>query len=476
MGKNLDFIEHFKEYVDKNKLIKAGDKLIVGFSGGADSTALLSALWHLRSQKSFSLIAAHINYNLRGEDSQEDEEFVKNFCFKRNISLVVKNVKIDSKSNLENQAREIRFQYFNKIKKQYKFKKIALGHNKKDQAETVLFRLFRGSGYTGIQGISPIVGNVIHPLLSFSREEIEKFLKSENIKWREDLSNQENEFSRNKIRNVLIPWLEENMNIDVIDKLYNASHIFTQTDEILEKLARRRYLKVKIKNTAHAYNLDIKKLRKIKPVLRFYVYKYIYGRLNNDEKDFYHTHFEEIEDILDTEGSKQLDLPNNVFIFKKYDELIFTDKDITNNVDVENSKKITHLRNRVTFEDYRIIMKKLKKLPRKRNVFEDKNTVYIDFDKMSFPLIIRHRQPGDNFFPLGMKHPKKLKDFFIDEKVPKFDRDNLLLFCDEEKILWVAGHRIDDRVATSSDTKNILKIRIEKKSKKKLRAAERISK
>ena len=178
MGKNQNFLEKFEEFVNRYKLFKSGEKILVGFSGGTDSTALLQALWHLKFQYGFSLLAAHVNYNLRGKDSQEDEEHVKEFCFQRNISLVIKNVKLDSKSNLENKAREIRFKYFKKLTKLYNVQKVALGHNREDQAETLIHRLFRGSGYTGMKGIIPKSGIIIHPLISFSRQEILDFLNN----------------------------------------------------------------------------------------------------------------------------------------------------------------------------------------------------------------------------------------------------------------------------------------------------------
>lgn len=470
------FIEKFDNYSQKHKLFNRGEKILVGFSGGADSTSLLLALWHLKSKYGYSILAAHVNYALRGEDSNLDEQFVRQFCFDRNISLVVKNINLTSGSNLENHAREVRFEYFNTLCKQYKIKKIVLGHNREDQAETLLFRLFRGSGYTGIKGISPITDNIIHPLLSFSKLEITSYLESEEIKWCEDLSNKDNTHSRNKIRNQMIPWIKENLNPNVVTKLYEAAEIFSETDEILESLAARRFLKAKINFSKSEYTLSIKVLKKTKPVLRYYVYKEAYTRVNGNPNDFYHNNFMEVEHLLNSKGSKQIFLPNKVFVFKEYDKLIFTSKDLSKTEYSENKKVITSLRSRFTFEDYRIIMKKLKKMPTKRNLFEDKNTAYIDLDKTDFPLTIRHRKPGDRFQPLGMQHSKKLKDFLIDEKVPKFDRDKVLIFCDENKIIWLAGHRIDNRVVTCEQTQNILVIRIEKMTTKKMRAAERIQK
>jgi tRNA(Ile)-lysidine synthase len=470
------FIERFEQYSVKHKLFKSGEKILVGFSGGADSTALLLALWHLKSKYGYSLLAAHVNYDLRGEDSKLDEQYARKFCFDRNISIVVKNITIDSTSNVENHAREVRFKYFNNLRKLYKIQKIVLGHNREDQAETLLFRMFRGSGYTGIKGISPITDDVVHPLLSFSRKDITSYLELEGIKWREDLSNKDNTYSRNKIRNQMIPWIQEHLNPNVVTKLYETAEIFSETDDILESLAKRRFLKAQIKHSKDECRLSTKIIKKTRSVLRYYVYKEAYSRINGNSKDFYHNNFIEIENLLTSDGSKQIYLPNNVYVFKEYDELIFTNIDFSKSENIENEKEITSLRNRSTFEDYRIIMKKLKKMPTKRNLFEDKDIAYLDLDKTSFPITIRHRKPGDRFHPLGMQHNKKLKDFLIDEKIPKFDRDKVLIFCDKEKIIWLAGYRIDDRVVTSEQTQNILQISIEKMATKKMRAAERIAK
>nr|HPR18773.1 tRNA lysidine(34) synthetase TilS [Candidatus Cloacimonadota bacterium] len=428
MKKNQEFFKRFEEFAKRHKLFKPGEKILVGFSGGADSTALLLALWHLKSIFGFSLLAAHVNYRLRGKDSQLDEEFVRDFCFERNISLVVKNVNLPSGGNMENQAREIRFSFFDKLRKLYKVDKIALGHNRKDQAETMLFRLFRGSGYAGIKGISPISGNIIHPILCFTREEIEAYLQNEGIQWREDKTNYENIHSRNKIRNELLPWLQKNMNNTIVDKLYNTASIFSDTDDILEELARRRLLKAQLIHKKNEYHLSLTVIMKTRPVLRFYLFRNVYAILTEQKQDFYTSHFDEIEAILPAEGSKQVELPHQIVVRKEYQRLVFLVREDLTATDVNNVKEISALRNRITFEDTRIIMKKLKKQPLKRNPFEDREVAFIDLDKTSFPLTIRHRQPGDRFIPLGMNNCKRLKDFFIDEKIPKFDRDKVLIF------------------------------------------------
>ena len=471
----MDLKTKVEKYCLQNKIFSERDKILIGVSGGSDSIALLDILYHLRPKYKFTILVAHINYNLRGEESDGDEEFVKKYCFERNIALVIKNVKLNVNSDFENQAREIRFSFFKTLAKSYGMDKIAVGHNKKDQAETMIFRFFRGSGYTGLKGILPIDGMIIHPLLKCSREEISAYLKQENLSWREDRTNSENNYTRNKIRNQLIPWISENINPNFIEKLSISAAIFAETDEILVDVSNSKYKKILLKSDDNFRKLSLSKLKLLKPTLRFYIYRKAFKELSGSEKDFYYQHFEEIESIIESEGAKKVMLPKGIIVLKEYDVLKICLKDSLKIIDIKNSKKISSVRHYFAFEDYRISMKSLKKLPKKRYLFEDKNTIYLDLDKTSFPLTIRHRQPGDRFIPLGMKHSKKLKDFFIDEKVSKFERDKVLLFCDNEKILWVAGYRLHNDVAITSKTKKILRIKMEKISHKNMRHAERIN-
>ena len=472
----MDLKTKVEKYCIENKIFSQRDKILIGVSGGADSIALLNVFYHLRPKYNFTILVAHINYNLRGEESDGDELFVKKYCFERNIALVIKNVKLNANSDFENQAREIRFSFFNKLAESYGMNKIAVGHNKKDQAETMIFKLFRGSGYTGLRGILPIDGKIIHPLLKCSREEIVGYLIKKNLSWREDRTNKENNYTRNKIRNQLMPWIAENINSNFIEKLSIGAEIFAETDEILNDISNKKYKKILLKSNDDYIELSLSKLKLLKPTLRFYIFRKVFKELSGSEKDFYHQNFEEIESIIESDGSKMVMLPKKIIVLKEYDALKFFPEKSFKKVDLNNSKKISSLRHLFTFEDYRISMKIYKKLPKKRYLFEDKNIVYLDLDKTSFPLIIRHRQPGDRFIPLGMKHSKKLKDFFIDEKVSKFERDKVLLFCDNEKILWVAGYRLHNDVAITSKTNKILRIKIEKISHKTLRHAERINK
>jgi len=374
----------------------------------------------------------------------------------------------------ENNLREFRFNWFNGLVGSYKIDSIALGHNQSDQAETVLYRLLRGSLLTGLGGIKPKSGNIIHPLISFSRDEITAFLEKENIPWCEDVSNQQNEFTRNKLRNFIFPWISDNINPQAVEKISAIAPFLQEADDILSNSAMIRMRHVMEENNDDEYRLKVSELLKIRPLLRFYIYRHLYGEINGTEQDFYQSNFEIIEKSLKREGNREIQLPHGVILLKEYDNLRVMKHGYQETEEVEAAREIPSLRTRFAYAGWRISMKKLKKLPESRDLFVDKNIAYLDFDKLEWSLVVRHREPGDRFVPFGMKHNKKLKDFFIDLKVPAQERANALVFTDQKNIFWVGNQRIDQRYAVSKETSSILMIKIEKIRQRKSRPAERM--
>ncbi|HOQ80952.1 MAG TPA: tRNA lysidine(34) synthetase TilS, partial [Candidatus Cloacimonadota bacterium] len=221
--------------------------------------------------------------------------------------------------------------------------------------------------------------------------------------------------------------------------------------------------------------LELDKFLPINPILQFYVLKIAWEKLSHSSKDFYYYHFKEVQNLLDLDGGKELSLPANIILQKDYysirlyNKLTFSDK-------VEyDSREISSLRTVFVFNDKRIQMQKVKTIS-ENDLKKDNNCVVMDFDKVQFPLTLRYRQAGDRFIPFGMTGFKKLKDFFIDEKVEKFQRDKVVIFCDAEKIIWVAEHRIDQRVAVDSETKWHLVLTIDNLKENKLTIARKRTK
>ncbi len=474
---NKDFIVKFNNFIVEHKLIEKRSKILVGFSGGPDSTALLLALLMIKDSLDLSLLVAHVNYNLRGDDSQADEDFVREFCFSHNLYLVINRVNIESDTNIEATARDIRMSYFYSLLSDYKLDAIALGHNQGDNAETVMMNLIRGAGITGLRGILPKSDKIIHPLLNFTRNEICSFLEEEEVTWREDKSNQESAFTRNKIRNQLFPWISENLNPTIIDKLVSLSSLMLETEDFIEDHIDRTFKRYVLKHNDDQIVLSLKTLIHTKKLLRYYIFKKCLSQITGIDSDIYQNNIMEIENILTSEGSKMINFPNKIFILKEYDHLIFTTKNpVSSKNKLPDAKTLEAIRPRLSFGEYRIKMKKIKKLPSGKALSNNSNIAFIDYDEIDFPITIKNRENGDKFIPLGLAGFKKLKDFFIDEKVSKFDRDKIPIFTDANKIIWVGGMRIDNRVAITKKTTNILRIELEKVSNKKMRSAERKSK
>lgn len=468
------FQRKFIEYALKQGIIKDQMKILIGFSGGADSTALCRVLLHFRKEYHLTIMAAHINYQLRGEDSKADERFVKEFCFEHNIPILIQQNDLKGVKGMENKAREIRMAFFNKIKKHYKIDKIALAHHKDDQSETVLSRFFRGSAFNGLSGIKAVSHDIIHPFLLFSRDEIEEYLVSLNQPWRDDLSNQENDYNRNKIRNQILPTIEKDFNANFKEKLIDYAELFSEADQYFKTQMQKSYKKALVFSEDHEIVFSFEDFVTLSPIIQFYIIKQAWELLSKNDKDFYYYHFKEIKKVLELDGGKEINLPLGIVFQKDYYNIRLFNRNKYQTENVYQSREISSLRNIFMFNDKRILMQKIKSMP-DEGFPKDPDQVIMDLDKIVFPLTVRYRQDGDRFMPFGMSQYKKLKDFFIDEKIAKFQRDKIVIICDAQHIIWVAGHRMDHRVAVDEQTKNFVCFKIEDTKENKMRSAKKKS-
>ncbi len=450
-------LKKLEAYLDDKQLVRSGDKLVLGVSGGADSTALLYLFVLLRPKLDLSLLAVHVNHQLRAEESDKDEAAVKKLCLSWNVPLIVRKIKINNQASLEDQARKARFGVFDEVMANYRYDKIALAHHREDQAETVLINLLRGSGLNGLAGIKPQSGIVIHPLLCFTRQNLENLLESKGIGWRTDHSNLDNSFTRNRIRNDLLPKLRSDYNPALGDHLCSMAEIFLQLESLMTIRSKQQQRRITLENSPNRQIMEIEPLLKLSQVERYYIFRHAFRQVSQKETDFMAVHVNAIDEILQSQGSKVIALPHGVIVQKVYGELCFS-REMPKTENPESSMEIDTDRARAVFGNYRFTFRYVRVLPPLPEPGLQQLQIVIDAEKIKTPFKIRFRQPGDRFIPFGMSQFKKLKEFFIDEKVPKFERDLLPILDDGEKIFWIVGLRIDNRVRRDEGSSRFLHI------------------
>lgn len=458
MSSKKDFFKKFKRFTFNENLFERYDKIIIGISGGIDSVLTLYLIKKLTADYNLTTLAVHINYNLRENESQENEEFVRQLCRKWGVPLVVKNVHVSEKTNLENQARRIRFDIFKKLLYKFDFNKIALGHNKNDQAETFLLHLIRGCGITGLKGMLPKENGIIRPLLDFTREEIESFAADKKLEFSQDSSNLSLEYDRNKLRHRIIPLFREMFNTNVTNKIAENMKIYQQTEEYLQNHSEEIFNEIVMKKDSDSVTIPIKPIQN-KGVVQFYIFRKIFGTLANSEKSFYNVHYRQIIDLLQTSGSKYIQLPKNIFVIKDNSSLTFS-KHPPKTWEKKAEQIVKYFAQRVVYNDFYISMSKIKTFRFHDFNFSQSDSFFMDFDKLKFPLTVRTRRKGDRFIPLGMNHHKKIKNYFIDLKIPRYERDDKIIIEDQNKIVCVGKQQIDDRVKVTPLTKIILVMKL----------------
>ncbi|MFH1825616.1 MAG: tRNA lysidine(34) synthetase TilS [Candidatus Firestonebacteria bacterium] len=446
------------ETINKYSMLNNGDKVIVGVSGGPDSVALLLILNKIRKYYNLSLHIVHVNYHLRGLKSDGDERYVGNLARKLKIPITVEQIntkEVIGKKSIQKFAREIRYKVFEKAANEIKANKIALGHNLDDNVETIIMRFIRGSGLTGLSGI-PYVRpclkgrvRIIRPLMNCFRKEIDNYLKKLKVNPRLDSSNLKPVYLRNKIRLELIPLIEKEYNPKFKENLFRLSEILNYEDKFLSLEAFNLYKKL-VKKTEYGLKIKIKALTKFHPAIILRILREILKDIKGDLLGLEYKHIESIINIISNKV-KRVELPGEIIVEKHINNLVFRKKVkryvINSVLKINKSIKINNL---VFFCRIIYNMSKFKKL----------NNAYLDLDKISLPIIIRSRKPGDRFIPFGMKGAKKLQDFFVDEKISEYKRDGIPVFVDSKnRILWVAGLRIDNRFKVTSNTKRILHIK-----------------
>jgi tRNA(Ile)-lysidine synthase len=453
-------IKKVKQTIEKYNLLDKGDGVVVALSGGPDSTALLVILTQIAEEIGFNLIAAHINHGLRGEESNEDEKYSRELSEKMGVAFVAH--KIDKTGvakgvSPEDYYRRQRYSFLNKVAQEQRAKKIALGHNLQDQAETVLLNLLRGSGLEGLKGILPMRdGKFIRPLIEVSRREIISFLNAAGIQYRQDSSNESKQYLRNKIRGELIPYIKEKFNPKIEENLAQTAEILRNEDEFIRQYVLEAIDSPYIQRKKNLISLNITYINKLPQAIRLRSFKALLESLNPEKNGFSFIHIKSLENLAQRKVSgKRISLPADIAARREYDNLILERKKASpKHKEYEYTMKIPgsiniQARNRTI---------RLQTTNRDYIDWGSENKVYMDLEKISLPLILRNRRDGDWFQPLGMKGRKKIKTFFIDRKIPRNERDEIMLIADQISVVWIEKMHLNDRVKITKETKNVLEL------------------
>ena len=437
-------------------MIQPQDRVLVGVSGGADSVCLLMVLLEFQKQMTFEIKVVHVEHGIRGEESLRDERYVRELCEKYQVEYECVSCDIpamakEKKLSTEEAGRNARYEAIDRIGEKWKADRIAVAHNQNDQAETILWNLARGSGLDGAAGIRPVRGKIIRPLLECSRTEIEAFLKKKNIQWCEDCTNGELDYTRNIIRNRLLPEMSEQLNAGVITHLAEFGTEMRRTEEFLDILVKEACQKMTVIKDGKA-QIKIKYLEQEPELLQERILRKCLKEAGCGLKDLQREHIQSMKELVHMQSGKKIQLPCGWSAARVFDALIIQKE--------EESEILPELQLIIPGEtktEYgyfstRIISNENQPIEQK------KYTKWLDYDKITAGIMLRGRKPGDYLIVNRQGGRKKLKTYFMEEKIPADQRNKVWLLTCGEEVIWVVGHRISEAYKVKKDTKKILEI------------------
>lgn len=457
--------DQVKRTIDHYRLLEKGDRLILGVSSGVDSMVLLHLLNAYREAFDLTLIVAHVNHGFRPEESEKEAELVQKESARLDLPFEYGQFNVREFQKLgglspQDAARRIRFHFFYELFQKHHAQKIALGHNADDQVETVLLRLIRGSGLQGLKGILPIrEGKVVRPLLEVGRGEIESFAIEKKIPFLFDSSNLKKDYLRNRIRLALIPLIEREYQPNFREAVLRTSSILRGENDYLEKGAEEAYQKI-VREEGGTLSFKFSEYESLHQAIQWRVIKRILGRIDDGGMTMEEGEWSDVHKVYQklhqSSPSFLLELPHGVRVEKRYGLVLLGKGGVS---------PLPPFEVELTFPGCTFIEEigkevVIEETDQFRSYNGPSTTALMDYESLQFPLKMRNFRPGDRFYPLGVKGTQKLKDFFIDHKVPKFERPRVPLLISGKMIAWIVGYRIDERVKVTGKTKKVLKVTV----------------
>lgn len=458
-----DFLATVDETIRRHGMLDPGDTVLVGVSGGPDSVALLHALIGLGPRWSLSLVVTHLNHQLRGPTADKEAAFVKALAARLNIPCVigskdVRSFSVENRLSIQEAARKARYTFFEETAESCGAEKIALGHQKNDNAESVLMHVLRGTGPKGLAGIPPMRQNrIIRPLLDMSRRRILIFLKYHGLEFVQDQSNLDDKYLRNRVRHELIPFLDSRFNANSLQRFTRLASIVRDEEDLWDIMVQNAFEDLVIENKDDHIALSASQLARLHMALLRRLIRHVVMTLTGSLKRLDYNHVGAVVRFIACSGpSGWLDLPRGIGVARDGDEIRFfvgprvVKPEFEHLVLGTGTTRIPEIGKtlRLTETDPDRLSASLKQYPTGKAFF--------DLDTLSFPLLVRGFRQGDRFTPLGMTGSQKVKDFFINRKIPRSKRRAYPLLISEGKIIWVAGERIDNSVRVTQATRRVL--------------------
>ena len=470
--------EKVYKYITENKMTKQGDHILLGLSGGADSVCLLYILLELKERLGITLSAVHIEHGIRGEESQRDAEFAKDCAAAAGIPFYIYHESAPSQAaitgrTLEEAARDIRIHCYADACAKSGANVLALAHHARDCAETVLLNMIRGSALKGIKGIDSVSFRdgytVIRPLLCADRAQIEEYLAQKGIKYCIDSTNYDIEISRNRIRHNVIPELEK-INDRAVTHIARAARYAGEAVDFAEyeaDRADREHVSYISENGRLAgIRADREALKRMHPFLQKTLLHTLISRMAGGSRDISESHVEAVRALLYGKSGAQVSLPKNVRAFNEYEDLVLEKKGETLRRSDEKARAELALPGETFLEDGTVIETELFEYLKGQKIPENLYTKWFDYDKIKNTLLVRTRQKGDYLQVNASGGHKKLKDLFINEKIPRGRRDEILLIADGDHIVWALGIRMSEAYKITDATKRVLSITVKERQQK----------
>jgi tRNA(Ile)-lysidine synthase len=446
-------LETVKDTIAEHGLLEKKEKILLAFSGGLDSTGLLGIFLELRKEWHLDLFLGHFNHKLR-QSADEDEQFVRRVAQKHALPLFIESEDVRAfakrnRLNLEEAGRLLRYDFLSQTAQKIGGAKIATGHTLNDQAETFFLRLMRGSGLKGLGSISPVVeGRIIRPLLALERKDIAEYVREKNLEFRDDESNLDRSFARNKVRLDLIPYIQENFEPDIVRRIGKIVTILQDEEAYLENLTNHQ-AKRAVFHEKGEVGLDLKMLSTLPRGLARRIVRDFIKKLKGDLREI---SFENVESLLNLSEGKTLQLTRELLLKREKDQ-IFRKPDLPERIRYEYGWNGS---SPLIIEELNVKIESGKTKRPQSFAFDDDAKAYLDWEKIKFPLQVRSRREGDRYKPLGAPGHKKLKEVMRAKGIPVAEREKKPVFLSGGEIIWVCGLPVAEKFKVSDETKEVL--------------------